>query len=63
MMIARDFSGFRTFVVMALAFAGVAAWGQTLHDPANLAGEQVRASVVADPLPVNRRDDGAGSRA
>lgn len=39
---------------MALAFAGVAAWGQTSqNDPANLADERVKASVVADPLPVN----------
>jgi len=42
-------------VLMALAFAGVAAWGQTsLNDPANLADERVKASVVADPLPVNQ---------
>lgn len=32
----------------------MAAWGQAQHDPANLAGEQVKASVVADALPVNR---------
>lgn len=54
MMISRDFSGFRRFVVIGLAFASVAAWGQALHDPADLTGEQVRASVVADPLPANR---------
>ncbi|HEV2709521.1 MAG TPA: PIG-L family deacetylase [Edaphobacter sp.] len=42
---------------MALALAGATAWGQTQRDPAdpaNLAGEQVKASVVADTLPVNR---------
>jgi LmbE family N-acetylglucosaminyl deacetylase len=54
MMIRRDFSGLRPFVVIVLALAGVAAWGQVQHDPANLSGEQVKASVVADALPANR---------
>ncbi|WP_348268853.1 PIG-L family deacetylase [Edaphobacter paludis] len=53
MMIRRNFSAFGIFVVIVLALAGAAAWGQTSHDPANLAGERVKASVVADPLPVN----------
>ncbi len=39
--------------MIVLALAGVTAWGQAQHDPANLAGEQVKASVVADALPVN----------
>jgi LmbE family N-acetylglucosaminyl deacetylase len=54
MMIRRDFSGLRPFVVIVLALAGVAAGGQVQHDPANLSGEQVKASVVADTLPANR---------
>jgi len=54
MMIRRDLSGLRPLVVIVLALAGVTAWGQAQHDPANLAGEQIKASVVADTLPVNR---------
>ncbi|MEI9979244.1 MAG: PIG-L family deacetylase [Edaphobacter sp.] len=29
-------------------------WGQELRDPANLAGERVRASVTEDPIPANK---------
>jgi LmbE family N-acetylglucosaminyl deacetylase len=31
-----------------------AVWGQELHDPANLAGERVRASVTEDPIAANK---------
>src|SRR5271169_6270454 len=31
-----------------------AVWGQGRHDPANLAGERVRASVTEDPIPANK---------
>ncbi len=31
-----------------------AVWGQELRDPANLAGERVRASVTEDPIPANK---------
>ena len=34
--------------------AAAALWGQELHDPANLAGERVRASVTEDPIPANK---------
>src|SRR6185437_938043 len=54
MTIERAFSGSTRFVAMLVVSAGMAAWGQTLHDPANLAGERVKASVVADALPANR---------
>jgi LmbE family N-acetylglucosaminyl deacetylase len=54
MMIRRGFSGLGVFATIALVLPGVAAWGQAVHDPANLAGEQVKASVVADALPANR---------
>src|SRR5665213_1980302 len=54
MMIARTFSGFRAVVAIVLALPGVAVWGQMPQDPANLAGEQVKASVVVDALPANR---------
>jgi LmbE family N-acetylglucosaminyl deacetylase len=39
---------------MALVVAGGSALGQELHDPANLAGERVRASVIEDPIPANK---------
>ena len=39
---------------MTLATVGGAALGQGLHDPANLAGERVRASVMEDPIPANK---------
>ena len=54
MMIRRAFSGFGILATIALVLPSVTAWGQTPHDPANLAGEQVKASVVADALPANR---------
>src|ERR1700735_2189388 len=34
--------------------AAAALWGQELHDPANLAGERVRASATEDPMPANK---------
>jgi len=54
MIIRRTFSGFGVFAAIALVLPTLAAWGQTLHDPANLAGERVKASVVVDALPANR---------
>jgi LmbE family N-acetylglucosaminyl deacetylase len=40
---------------MAIAVGGVGgAFGQELRDPANLAGERVRASVTEDPIPANK---------
>jgi LmbE family N-acetylglucosaminyl deacetylase len=39
---------------MTLAVAGVGTLGQELRDPANLAGERVRASVTEDPIPANK---------
>src|SRR5277367_2434791 len=37
-----------------LTAAASAVWGQELRDPANLAGERVRASVTEDPIPANK---------
>jgi len=37
-----------------LLTAGVVAWGQELRDPANLTGEQVRASTVVREIPANQ---------
>jgi LmbE family N-acetylglucosaminyl deacetylase len=34
--------------------AATVVWGQELRDPANLAGERVRASVTEDPIPANK---------
>ena len=34
--------------------AAAVVWGQELRDPANLAGERVRASVTEDPIPANK---------
>jgi LmbE family N-acetylglucosaminyl deacetylase len=40
---------------MAIAVGGVGgAFGQEVRDPANLAGERVRASVTEDPIPANK---------
>ncbi len=40
---------------MAIAMGGVGgAFGQEMRDPANLAGERVRASVTEDPIPANK---------
>jgi LmbE family N-acetylglucosaminyl deacetylase len=39
--------------VVSLVAAAVV-WGQELRDPANLAGERVRASVTEDPIPANK---------
>ncbi|GGG73596.1 PIG-L family deacetylase [Edaphobacter dinghuensis] len=54
MMIRQAFSGFGVFAAIALVLPSFSAWGQASHDPANLAGEQVKASVVVDPLAANR---------
>lgn len=54
MMIRQAFSRFGVFAAIALVLPGFTAWGQAAHDPANLAGEQVKASVVVDPLAANR---------
>ncbi len=40
-------------VAAMLLTAGVVAWGQELRDPANLTGEQVRASTVVREIPAN----------
>src|ERR1700729_96288 len=58
----RIFAGRGAVAAVALALLGAAARGQSvagqevagLRDPANLAGERVRASMTEDPLPVNR---------
>jgi LmbE family N-acetylglucosaminyl deacetylase len=50
----RIFAGWSAVAGLALAIVGVAAPGQELRDPANLAGERVRASVTDDPMPVNK---------
>jgi LmbE family N-acetylglucosaminyl deacetylase len=50
----RIFLRWSTVAAMAVATSGGAAFGQELRDPANLAGERVRASVTEDPLPVNK---------
>jgi Uncharacterized proteins, LmbE homologs len=54
MMIKRAFSGIGVLATFALALPGLTAWGQASHDPANLAAERVKASVVVDALPANR---------
>jgi LmbE family N-acetylglucosaminyl deacetylase len=41
-------------MVMALGMSGGDGVRQELRDPANLAGEQVRASVMENPIPVNK---------
>jgi len=41
-------------VAAMLLTAGVVAWGQELRDPANLTGEQVRASTVVREIPANQ---------
>jgi len=50
----RMFVGWSAAAGMALAALGGVSFGQELRDPANLAGERVRASVTEDPLPVNK---------
>jgi LmbE family N-acetylglucosaminyl deacetylase len=50
----RMFAGWSTVAAIALAAAGGVVLAQELRDPANLAGERVRASVTEDPLPVNK---------
>src|SRR5277367_737294 len=48
------FVGPIAWVGITLAFAGEVTLGQGLRDPANLAGERVRASVTEDPMPANK---------
>ena len=43
-----------TLATLGGAVFGGAVFGQELRDPANLAGERVRASVTEDPIPVNK---------
>jgi LmbE family N-acetylglucosaminyl deacetylase len=50
----RMLLGWGTVAAMALGMSGVDGVRQELRDPANLAGEQVRASVTEDPIPVNK---------
>jgi hypothetical protein len=50
----RMFLGWGTVAAMALGISGGDGVRQDLRDPANLAGEQVRASVTEDPIPVNK---------
>src|SRR5271154_3169551 len=50
----RMLVGWGAVTGMALAMVGAGAPGQELHDPANLAGEQVRAAVTEDPIAANR---------
>ena len=60
----RIFAGWSAVAAMALAVSGSAAFGQELRDPANLAGEQVRASVtVRADLPANTGRAALWSRA
>jgi LmbE family N-acetylglucosaminyl deacetylase len=46
--------GWSAWAAMTLVVAGGCALGQELRDPANLAGERVRASVTEDPIPANK---------
>jgi LmbE family N-acetylglucosaminyl deacetylase len=51
----RVFAGWSAVAAMAIAVGGVGgAFGQEVRDPANLAGERVRASVTEDPIPANK---------
>src|SRR5271154_4254763 len=50
----RRFMGWSAGAGLALATLGGAVFGQGLHDPANLVGQRVRASVTEDPLPANK---------
>jgi LmbE family N-acetylglucosaminyl deacetylase len=50
----RMFMGWSAVAGITLAMWGGASFGQELRDPANLAGERVRASVTEDPMPVNK---------
>jgi len=50
----RMFAGWSAVAGLAFAILGGVASGQELHDPANLAGEHVRASVTEDPIPANK---------
>jgi LmbE family N-acetylglucosaminyl deacetylase len=49
----RMFLGWGTVAAMALGMSGGDGGRQELRDPANLAGEQVRASVVVREIPAN----------
>src|ERR1700744_1363 len=46
--------GWSAWAAMTLAVVSGSAHGQELRDPANLAGERVRASVTEDPIPANK---------
>jgi LmbE family N-acetylglucosaminyl deacetylase len=54
----RVFAGWGTVAAMTLGLSGGVSFGQALRDPArdpaNLAGEQVRASVMENPIAANR---------
>lgn len=50
----RMFAGWSAVTAITLAATGGGVLGQELRDPANLAGERVRASVTEDPLPANK---------
>jgi LmbE family N-acetylglucosaminyl deacetylase len=51
----RVFAGWSAVAAVAIAVGGVGgAFGQEVRDPANLAGERVRASVTEDPIPANK---------
>ena len=50
----RVFLGWGTVAAMTLGLSGGVSFGQELRDPANLAGEQVRASVLENPIPANK---------
>lgn len=49
----RIFAGWGAVAAVAFAMGGGSAFGQKLHDPANLKGEQVRPSVVVREIPAN----------
>jgi LmbE family N-acetylglucosaminyl deacetylase len=50
----RVFAACGAVAGIALTISGGVAFGQEPHDPANLAGERVRASVIEDPIPANQ---------
>ena len=50
----RTFVGWTTVAGMTLGMLSGGAMGQEPRDPANLAGERVKASVTEDPLPANK---------
>ena len=50
----RIFGRWSAGLAMTLAVAGAGAFGQQLRDPANLAAEQVRPTVVSQPIAANQ---------